>query len=59
MTIAEQRPALPPSLRVRNYDGWIMFGYAAFGIILLAAIWHASGGPGLPDADLALAMAMP
>jgi hypothetical protein len=60
MTISEQTPAPPPSyFRVRRYDGCIRFGYAAFGIILLATIWYASGGPGLPDADLALAMALP
>jgi|SRR5450631_2161603 hypothetical protein len=59
MTIAEQTPAPPPSFRVRRYDGWIRFGYAAFGIILLAATWYASGNPGLPDANLALAMALP
>jgi len=42
---------------VRSYDGLIIFGYAAFSVVMLAAIYFASGGPGFTDADL-IAMAM-
>jgi hypothetical protein len=36
-----------------------MFAYAAFAIIALAAIYFASGGPGVTKADLAIATVMP
>ena len=43
----------------RSYDGWIILGYAAFAVVASAAMYLASGGPGLSDADFAIAMAMP
>lgn len=60
MEFAERRtPAVPSHFAARGYDGWIMLGYAAFAIIALAAIYFASGGPGVTEADLAIATVMP
>ncbi|WP_298876518.1 hypothetical protein [uncultured Bradyrhizobium sp.] len=41
---------------VRSYDGLIIFGYVAFSIVMLAAIYFASGGPGFTDLSAMAAM---
>ncbi|MGY8663152.1 hypothetical protein Q3C01_12380 [Bradyrhizobium sp. UFLA05-109] len=43
----------------REYDGWITAGYAILGLIALAALYFASGGPGNGEAALAIMLAMP
>lgn len=43
----------------RDYDGWIIAGYALLGAIALAALYFASGGPGNGEAALAVMVAMP
>jgi len=50
---------LSPRLAVRNHDGWIIAGYVALVLIGCAAIFLASGGPGMTDGDLAVMAAMP
>jgi hypothetical protein len=47
-----------PSL-ARSYDGLIIFGYAAFAVVALVAIYFASGGPSFTDADLSVMAIMP
>ena len=46
-------------LAVRSYDRWILLGYVAFAILAIIAIYFASGGPGVTEADLVSAMALP
>ena len=49
-----------PSVQAtRGYDGWITAGYAILGLIALAALYFASGGPGDGEAGLAVMLAMP
>jgi len=58
MAIPEQT-FLQSHLSIRNYDHWILLGYVAFAILAITAIYFASGGPGITEADLASAMALP
>ena len=37
----------------RRYDLAILFGYSAFGIVLLVVIYFAASGPGTAAADFA------
>ncbi|MGV7216985.1 hypothetical protein [Bradyrhizobium sp. UFLA05-112] len=49
-----------PSVQAtRDYDRWITAGYAILGLIALAALYFASGGPGNGEAALAVMSAMP
>jgi hypothetical protein len=41
---------------VRNSDGLIMLGYVAFAVVALVAIYFASAGPGVIEANLAMAL---
>ena len=61
MDIAERAHShvLSPRAAVRNCDGWIIAGYAAFAIAACVAIFFAAGGPGMSDADLAVMAGMP
>jgi hypothetical protein len=43
----------------RSRDSRIILGYAAFAIMLAVGIWLAAGGPGVPQADIAVATALP
>jgi hypothetical protein len=52
MTITD-RTVLHSHLKVRNYDGLIVLGYVVFSIVLIAALYAASGGPGFTDLNLA------
>ena len=46
-------------LAVRSYDRWILLGYVAFTILAIIAIYFASGRPGVAEADLVSAIALP
>ena len=59
MTTFAPKPDFQSPVSVPDHDGWIMFGYALFSVVLLAAAVLATGGPGLPDAEFAVALAMP
>jgi hypothetical protein len=59
MTTFARTPDFRSPASVRDHDGWIIFGYAAFCVVLLAVAYLAAGGPGTPDADFALLLAMP
>ena len=58
MAIAEHT-VLQSHLAIRSYDRWILLGYVAFAILAIAAIYFASGRPGITEADLVSAMALP
>lgn len=58
MTISERISNISP-LIARSRDGRIMLGYVAFAIMLSVGMWLGSGGPGVPQADLAVATALP
>ena len=58
MAIAEHT-AFQSHLAIRSYDRWILLGYVAFAILAISAIYFASGGPGVTEADLASAIALP
>ena len=58
MAIAEHT-AFQSHLAIRSYDRWIMLGYVAFAILAISAIYFASGGPGVTEADLVSAIALP
>ena len=51
--------AIRSQLGVGGYDRRIMLGYVAFAIVALAAVYFASGGPGLTESQLAIAAAFP
>ena len=51
--------ALRSRLAVRNYDNLIMLGYVAFAIVAIAVLYLASGGPGVTEAELAIASVFP
>ena len=42
-----------------NYDSLIILGYAAFTIVAIAALYFASGGPGVPEAELPITTLLP
>ena len=44
---------------VRKYDGLIIFGYVAIAIVAIAAFYVASSGPGVTEAELAIATVLP
>jgi hypothetical protein len=48
MTITD-RTVLQSQLKVRNYDGLIVLGYVVFSLVAIAALYAASGGPGVTD----------
>ncbi len=56
MNASERISVLRSSPFVRNRNGWIMLGYAIFGVVVFAAIYFASAGPEATDAGLAIAM---
>ena len=58
MTISEHTTFQSHSA-VRSNDRWILLGYLAFAILAIIAIYFASGGPGVTEADLASAIALP
>ncbi|TFV35868.1 hypothetical protein [Bradyrhizobium niftali] len=43
----------------RLFDGWIMLGYSAFAVVLLAAIHLASAGSGLAGEEIAILSVLP
>jgi hypothetical protein len=51
--------AIRSHLAVRNYDGLIMLGYVALAIVAIALLYFASGGPGVTEAELAIATVLP
>jgi hypothetical protein len=55
MAIAQRSAPMPSS--VRSCDGIVVFGYAAFAVVALVAIYFSSGGPSFTGADLSV-MAM-
>jgi len=50
---------LQSHLAIRSYDRWILLGYVAFATLAITALYFASGGPGVTEADLLSAMALP
>ncbi|MGY8677119.1 hypothetical protein Q2941_04805 [Bradyrhizobium sp. UFLA05-153] len=44
---------------VRSFDGLIIFGYAAFAVVALIAIYFAAGGPSFNAAALSQMDVMP
>jgi hypothetical protein len=58
MKIADHT-AIRSYLAVRNYDGLIMVGYLAFAIVAIAVLYVASSGPGVTEAELAVATVLP
>jgi hypothetical protein len=65
MTISK-RPPIPflAFLRsydrfLRSYDPWVMLGIIVLSRILIVAIYLASAGPGLSEAEIATAIALP
>ena len=51
--------AIRSGLAVRNYDDLIMLGYVAFAIVAIAVLYFASSGPGVTEAELAVAAVLP
>lgn len=51
--------AIRSHLAVRNYDGLIMFGYIAIAIVAIGLLYLASSGPGITEAELAVATILP
>ena len=58
MEIAD-RTAVRSVSAVRKYDSLIMLGYAAFAIVGIATLYFASNGPGVTEAELAIATVLP
>jgi hypothetical protein len=51
--------AIRSQLAVRGYDRRITLGYVALAIVALAAVYFASGGPGITEGQLAIATVFP
>jgi hypothetical protein len=51
--------SLRSHLAVRDYDGLIKLAYVVFAIIAIAALYFASSGPGVSEAELAIATILP
>jgi hypothetical protein len=51
--------AIRSHLAIRNYDRLIMLGYGAITIVAIAALYIASSGPGVTEAELAAATVLP
>jgi len=51
--------AIRSRLAVRNYDGLIVLGYVAIAIVAIAVLYIASTGPGVTEAELAIATVLP
>jgi hypothetical protein len=51
--------AIRSHLAVRNCDGLMMFGYVAFAIVAIALLYFVSSGPGVTEAELAVATVLP
>jgi len=58
MEIADHN-AIRSQLIARNHIGLIMLGYAAFAVIAIAMLYLASIGPGITEAELAMATVFP
>jgi|tagenome__1003787_1003787.scaffolds.fasta_scaffold20704258_2 hypothetical protein len=59
MDIAQHSSSIASQYSVRNLDGWIIIGYAAFAMVALVVIYFASGGPGTADPDLMALSVLP
>jgi hypothetical protein len=46
-------------LAVRNSDSLIRLAYVAFATVAIATLYVASGGPGITEAELAIATVLP
>ena len=46
-------------LAARNYGGLITLGYVAIAIVAIAVLYIASTGPGVTEAELAIATVLP
>ncbi len=51
--------AIRSHLAVRNYDGLITLGYVAIAIVAIAVLYISSTGPGVTEAELAIATVLP
>jgi hypothetical protein len=51
--------AVRSHLAVRNYDRLIVLGYVAIAIVAIAVLYIASSGPGITEAELAVATVSP
>jgi hypothetical protein len=51
--------AIRSHLAIRNYDGLTTLGYVAFAIVAVAVLYFASSGPGVTEAELAIATVLP
>ena len=51
--------AIRSHLAVRNYDGLIMLAYVGLAIVAIAVVYMASSGPGVIEAELAIASVLP
>ncbi|WGD54607.1 hypothetical protein QA641_12220 [Bradyrhizobium sp. CB1650] len=59
MTISK-RPAIAPfALVIRRYDIKVLLSVAILSRIFLVALYFAAGGPGLSEAELTAAIALP
>jgi hypothetical protein len=58
MTISKRSP-IPFLAFLRSYDPWVMLGIIVLSRILIVAIYLASAGPGLSEAEIATAIALP
>jgi hypothetical protein len=58
MEIADHN-AIRSQLIARHHIGLIMLGYAAFAIVAIAMLYLASIGPGITEAELAMATVFP
>ena len=58
MEITDQT-AIRSRWAVRNYDDLIMLGYVALAIVAITVLYIASSGPGVTEAELAVATVLP
>jgi hypothetical protein len=58
MEIADHT-AIRSHLAVRKNDSLIIVGYLAFAIVAIAVLYFVSNGPGVTEAELAIATVLP
>ncbi|MGY4629132.1 hypothetical protein [Bradyrhizobium sp. USDA 4486] len=44
---------------VRDYDAWIIIGYASLALLVLVALYFAASGPGFSADDVAVMTILP
>jgi hypothetical protein len=59
MAILDHAHALSRNPSLRDYDAWIIIGYASFALLALVALHFSASGPGFSADDFAVMTVLP